>query len=113
MTTDLADKKTETRAWFEALRDRMNDAEAKVFVVGQEFVPTLSELDLLVHAGRIPGTGQLHRIVFNENWEEIRREALFTDWRQRIRNGRQGPDGLIYVLTDETDGALLRLEPAS
>jgi glucose/arabinose dehydrogenase len=25
---------------------------------------------------------------------------------------RQGPDGLIYVLTDEDDGALLRLEPA-
>ena len=63
--------------------------------------------------GRIAGTGQLHRIVFNENWEEIRREAFFTDWRQRIRNVRQGPDGLLYVLTDETDGALLKLEPAS
>jgi glucose/arabinose dehydrogenase len=63
--------------------------------------------------GRIAGTGQLQRVVFNENWEEIRREALFTDWRQRIRNVRQGPDGLLYVLTDEDDGALLKLEPAS
>ena len=63
--------------------------------------------------GRIAGTGQMHRIVFNENWEEIRREVFFADWRQRIRNVRQGPDGLLYVLTDEDDGALLKLEPAS
>jgi len=61
--------------------------------------------------GRIPRTGQMHRIVFNENWEEIRREALFVDLRQRIRDVEQGPDGLLYVLTDEQDGALLRLEP--
>jgi len=63
--------------------------------------------------GRIPGTGQLHRIVFNENWEEIRREALFIELRQRIRNVRQGPDGLLYVLTDEDEGAALRIEPAA
>jgi glucose/arabinose dehydrogenase len=25
---------------------------------------------------------------------------------------RQGPDGFLYVLTDEDQGALLRLEPA-
>ena len=62
--------------------------------------------------GRIPGTGQLHRIVFNQNWEEIRRESLFLDLRQRIRTVRQGPDGLLYVLTDEDDGALLKIEPA-
>ena len=32
--------------------------------------------------------------------------------RQRIREVRQGPDGLLYLLTDEDDGALLRIEPA-
>jgi glucose/arabinose dehydrogenase len=62
--------------------------------------------------GGIRGTGQLHRIVFNEKWEEIRREALLTELRQRIRNVRQGPDGLLYLLTDEDDGAILKLEPA-
>ena len=31
---------------------------------------------------------------------------------QRIRDMDQGPDGLLYVLTDERDGALLKLEPA-
>jgi glucose/arabinose dehydrogenase len=32
---------------------------------------------------------------------------------QRVRDVRQGPDGLIYVLTDEPNGQLIRLEPAS
>lgn len=30
----------------------------------------------------------------------------------RIRDIRQGPDGLLYVLTDESDGRVLRLSPA-
>jgi glucose/arabinose dehydrogenase len=31
---------------------------------------------------------------------------------QRVRDIRQGPDGLLYVLTDESNGSLMRLEPA-
>ena len=61
--------------------------------------------------GRIPRTGQMQRVVFNEEWQEIRRESFFEDLRQRIRDVAQGPDGLLYVLTDERDGALLKLEP--
>jgi glucose/arabinose dehydrogenase len=30
---------------------------------------------------------------------------------QRVRDVRQGPDGLLYVLTDESSGSLIRLEP--
>ena len=30
----------------------------------------------------------------------------------RVRDVRQGPDGMIYVLTDESDGQLIRLQPA-
>jgi aldose sugar dehydrogenase len=60
--------------------------------------------------GRLPGTGNLQRIVFNENGEQ-RRESLLTDLHQRIRDVRQGPDGLLYLLTDENDGALLKIEP--
>ena len=37
---------------------------------------------------------------------------MLRELRQRIREVRQGPDGLLYLLTDEDDGALLRLEPA-
>lgn len=61
--------------------------------------------------GRIPRTGHLERIELNERGEEQRREWLLTELRQRIRDVRQGPDGLLYVLTDDDDGALLRLEP--
>jgi glucose/arabinose dehydrogenase len=51
--------------------------------------------------------------VLNDKLEELRRETLLTDLHQRIRDVRQGADGLLYVLTDEDDGALLRIEPAS
>ncbi len=62
--------------------------------------------------GEVPRTGGLERIVFNDKLEELRRETLLTDLHQRIRDVRQGPDGLLYVLTDEDDGALLRISPA-
>jgi glucose/arabinose dehydrogenase len=61
--------------------------------------------------GRIGGTGHLQRVVFNDKGEQ-RREMLLTDLKQRIRDVRQGPDGLLYLLTDETAGALLKIEPA-
>jgi glucose/arabinose dehydrogenase len=63
--------------------------------------------------GEIPGTGGLERVVLNGKMEELRRETLLTPLRQRIRDVRQGPDGLLYVLTDEDDGALLRISPAA
>jgi glucose/arabinose dehydrogenase len=31
---------------------------------------------------------------------------------ERVRDVEQGPDGLIYLLTDEKKGRLLRIEPA-
>jgi glucose/arabinose dehydrogenase len=61
--------------------------------------------------GGIPGTGQIQRVIFNDRWEELRREPMLMDLKQRIRDVRQGPDGLLYVLTAEEDGALLRIEP--
>ena len=63
--------------------------------------------------GEIPRTGALERVVVNDKLEELRRERLLSDLHQRIRDVRQGPDGLLYVLTDEDDGALLRIEPAT
>ncbi len=62
--------------------------------------------------GEIPGTGQLQRILFNQDMEELRREVLLAELRQRIRDVRQGPDELLYVITDEQAGAVLRIEPA-
>ena len=65
-----------------------------------------------LRTGEIPGTGHLERILFNEKMQELRREALLRELRQRIRDVRQGPDGLLYLLTDEKVGAVLRIEPA-
>lgn len=62
--------------------------------------------------GEVPGTGHLERILFNENMEELRRESLLGTLRQRIRDVRQGPDELLYLLTDDDNGAVLRIEPA-
>jgi glucose/arabinose dehydrogenase len=63
--------------------------------------------------GRTRGTGHLQRITINEKGRPIQREPILGELRQRIRDVRQGPDGLLYLLTDEDNGALLRLEPAS
>lgn len=54
---------------------------------------------------------QLSRLVFNKQGLETRREALLLDLHQRIRDVRQGPDGLLYLTTDMPDGAVLRIEP--
>jgi glucose/arabinose dehydrogenase len=61
--------------------------------------------------GETPRTGQMQRIEFNEKWEEIRREPMLRELHQRIRDVRQGPDGLLYAVTGEDQGALLRIEP--
>ena len=64
-------------------------------------------------AGRTRGTGHLQRILINEAGRPINREPILTELRQRIRDVRQGPDGLLYLLTDEDAGMVLRLEPGN
>jgi aldose sugar dehydrogenase len=78
--------------------DRFQHWKGNLFVAG-------------LREGGIPRTGQIQRIVFNEHWEELRREPMLMALKQRIRDVRQGPDGLLYLLTAEDDGALLRIEP--
>jgi aldose sugar dehydrogenase len=63
-----------------------------------------------IFVGGMRGT-LLQRIVLNAKGLPIARETMLSELKQRIRDVRQGPDGLLYVLTDETHGALLRLEP--
>lgn len=61
--------------------------------------------------GEVPRSGHLERIDFNEKWEELHRESMLHELHQRIRDVRQGPDGYLYLLTAENDGALIRIEP--
>lgn len=39
-------------------------------------------------------------------------ERMLRDLGERIRDVRQGPDGFLYLLTDSSDGRVLRLRPA-
>ena len=42
----------------------------------------------------------------------VKEERMLKDAIGRIRDVRSGPDGLLYLLTDEARGMLVRLEPA-
>jgi glucose/arabinose dehydrogenase len=42
----------------------------------------------------------------------VAEERILEELGERIRDVRQGPDGYVYLLTDESDGRILRLEPA-
>jgi glucose/arabinose dehydrogenase len=64
-------------------------------------------------AGEIPGTGRLERVLVNDRLEELRRESLLLPLGMRIRDVRQGPDELLYVLVDHENGGVLRIEPSS
>ena len=63
--------------------------------------------------GEVPRSGHLERMDFNEKWEELHREGMFRELQNRIRDVRQSPDGYIYLLTAENDGAMLKLEPGT
>ena len=53
---------------------------------------------------------QLVRLVIKNN-RVVGEEHLLTDREQRIRDVRQGLDGNLYVVTDESDGELLKIAP--
>ena len=78
--------------------DRFPDWTGQLFVTGMN--------SMLVQRVRLEGRGA------NE------RESILTQLRQQVRDIRQGPDGLIYVVTrqdaDQTpnSGKILRIEPA-
>jgi glucose/arabinose dehydrogenase len=54
----------------------------------------------------------LSRLVLDGE-KVVREERILKELQQRIRDVRQGPDGFLYLLTDESDGRVLRLRPAS
>ena len=51
---------------------------------------------------------RLERFSFDDKGQISRPQWMLDDLKQRIRDVRQGPDGLLYVLTDEDAGALLQ-----
>ena len=55
-------------------------------------------------------SGDIRHIDLDSKGEVIGQNALRID--QRVRDVRLGPDGMLYVLTDESSGSLIRLDPA-
>ena len=63
--------------------------------------------------GRTPKTGHIQRITFSDEGVPLAREPILVDLHQRIRDVRPGPDGHLYVLTDQNPGAVLKISPAN
>jgi glucose/arabinose dehydrogenase len=53
---------------------------------------------------------RLVRMVLDDN-RVTGEEHLLTDRNQRVRDVREGPDGALYVVTDEANGELWRIAP--
>jgi glucose/arabinose dehydrogenase len=89
------------------------------------WVPSIATSGLLFYTGdRFPqwrgnafvgglSSQQVSRLEMDGN-RVVREEVLFKGViGQRVRDVEQGPDGLIYLLSDQPDGQLLRIEPAT
>jgi aldose sugar dehydrogenase len=88
-----------------------------------EFLPTLAPSGLaVVHGGGYHQTWQGNVLVGGlraqrvlrlviEDRQVVHAEELLLHTVGRIRDVRMGPDGFIYVVTDEEDGGVYRLEP--
>jgi len=61
--------------------------------------------------GQINGTGALIRLVLNDELQEVRQEVLLDGLHQRFKDVTEGPDGLLYAVTDEADSIVLRIGP--
>ncbi len=75
------------------------------FVSGAQFPQWQG--DLLV--GALRGQMLVRLVISGE--KVVREERLLQNRVGRIRDVRLGPDGLVYLLTDDDQGVLLRLEP--
>ena len=87
------------------------------------WVPSISPSGLMIYnADRFPAwqgsffagalSGELLVRLEVAGGRAVVEERMLEDLEERIRDVRQGPDGLIYLLTDHPEGMLLRLEPA-
>ena len=87
------------------------------------WVPSISPSGLTIYDGdRFPAwqgsffagalSGELLVRLEVADGKAVVEERMLEDLEERIRDVRQGPDGLIYLLTDHPEGMLLRLEPA-
>jgi len=75
------------------------------FYTGKKFPPWHGNLFLGALTGRA-----LVRLEL-KGTQIVHEERLLEELDERIRDVRQGPDGHLYLLTDASNGALVRLDP--
>jgi aldose sugar dehydrogenase len=85
------------------------------------WVPSIATSGLAFYTGdRFPKwqgqllAGGLHGMVVRLQLQDnrvVHEERMLTDLKQRVRDVRVGPDGLLYLLTDSSRGELLRVSP--
>jgi glucose/arabinose dehydrogenase len=87
------------------------------------WVPSIAPSGMDFYAGdKFPGwrgdlfvgalSGRHLRRLHIVGQQVVDQEVLLSELHKRIREVRSGPDGYLYVMTDEADGELLRLEPS-
>lgn len=86
------------------------------------WTPVIAASGLAVYTGdKFPGwkgdvfaggliSQSVRRVDVDESGNVLAQEDIMIN--ERVRDVRQGPDGLLYVLTDERDGKLIRIDPA-
>ncbi len=75
------------------------------FYRGQRFAGWTGDLFVAGLSGR-----QVQRVLLTDVGV-YGREVILTELDKRVRDVREGPDDLLYIVTDEEDGAVLRIEP--
>ncbi|KAF0183746.1 MAG: aldose sugar dehydrogenase [Alphaproteobacteria bacterium] len=80
---------------------------AVMFYTGRRFQDWRGDL----FVGALAGKALIHLKV--RGGRVVSEERLLEALDERIRDVQEGPDGLIYVLTDNAEGRILRLSPTS
>ncbi|MDR2212932.1 MAG: PQQ-dependent sugar dehydrogenase, partial [Pseudomonadales bacterium] len=56
-------------------------------------------------------SGSVRRFTFDDNGKPVEAERMLSEIAQRFRDITVGPDGYLYLLTDEPDGVMLQVRP--
>ena len=85
-----------------------------IVYTGDEFPAWKGNIFVGAMGGRNLGARQLHRILLSGTGRRPQRGdnlSMLTELKHRISDVKQGPDGLLYLTSDEANGAVLRIEP--
>ncbi len=88
------------------------------------WTPVISPSSFIIYSGDVfpewRGDLFITSLVFNyieridlDESEVVGQHRMFEEIGERIRDVRTGPDGRLYILTDSTEGRVIRVNPQS